>query len=146
MRSNLEFAGKVALVTGGNSGIGAATAKLLAELGAQVVITGRRSREGQLLINEIACKGGTAAFFRGDLSQSEQVRRIVPFTVQTFGRLDYAFNNAGIEGKFGVPLGEQAEAVFDEVIGINLKGAFLSLKLTALTDSRDARRMQLSFR
>jgi NAD(P)-dependent dehydrogenase (short-subunit alcohol dehydrogenase family) len=96
MGSNLEFAGKVALITGGNSGIGAAAAKRLAELGALVVVTGRRHREGRLLVNDIKRSSGSVAFIQADLSQPEQVKRIVPFTLETFGRLDYAFNNAGI--------------------------------------------------
>jgi NAD(P)-dependent dehydrogenase (short-subunit alcohol dehydrogenase family) len=69
MGSNLEFAGKVALVTGGNSGIGAAAARRLAELGAQVVITGRRQREGRVLVEDIKRNCGSAAFIQADLSQ-----------------------------------------------------------------------------
>jgi NAD(P)-dependent dehydrogenase (short-subunit alcohol dehydrogenase family) len=91
----MEFAEKVALVTGGNSGIGAAAARRLAELGAQVVITGRRQREGRLLVEDIKYKGGSATFIQADLSQPEQVKRIVPFALESFGRLDYAFNNPG---------------------------------------------------
>ena len=74
----VKFVGKVALITGGNRGIGAAAAKHLAELGAQVVITGRRPREGRLVVDEIKHNGGTAAFFEADLSKPEQVKRIVP--------------------------------------------------------------------
>jgi NAD(P)-dependent dehydrogenase (short-subunit alcohol dehydrogenase family) len=73
----LEFAGKVALVTGGNSGIGAAAARRVAELGAQVVVTGRRQSEGRLLVNDIKRNSGSAAFIQADLSQPEQVKRIV---------------------------------------------------------------------
>src|ERR1700733_6067927 len=89
MGNSLQFVGKVALITGGNSGIGAAAARRVAELGADVVITGRRQSEGRLLVNEIKRNGGSAAFIQADLSQPEQVKRIVPFTVETFGRLDY---------------------------------------------------------
>jgi NAD(P)-dependent dehydrogenase (short-subunit alcohol dehydrogenase family) len=89
--TDMKCAGKVALITGGNRGIGAAAAKRLAELGAQVVITGRRPREGRLVVNEIKHNGGTAVFFEADLSEPEQVKRIVPFTLETFERLDYAF-------------------------------------------------------
>jgi NAD(P)-dependent dehydrogenase (short-subunit alcohol dehydrogenase family) len=99
MESSLEFAGKVALITGGNSGIGAAAARRVAELGAQIVVTGRRQSEGQLLVNDIRRNSGSAAFIQADLSQPEQVKRIVPFILKTFGRLDYAFNNAGISGE-----------------------------------------------
>ena len=69
MGNNLEFAGKVALITGGNSGIGAAAAKRVAELGAQVVVTGRRQCEGRLLVNDIKHNLGCAAFIEADLSQ-----------------------------------------------------------------------------
>jgi enoyl-[acyl-carrier-protein] reductase (NADH) len=72
MGNSLEFAGKVALITGGNSGIGAATARHVAELGAQVVLTGRRQSEEQLLVNDIKRNSGSAAFIQADLSQPEQ--------------------------------------------------------------------------
>ena len=71
MGNNLEFAGKVALITGGNSGIGAAAARRVAELGAQVVVTGRRQSEGRLLVNDIKRNSGSAAFIQADLSQPE---------------------------------------------------------------------------
>ena len=73
MKATLEFAGKVALVTGGNSGIGAAAVRRVADLGAQVVITGRRQREGQMLVNEITRNSGSAAFIQADLSQPEEL-------------------------------------------------------------------------
>jgi NAD(P)-dependent dehydrogenase (short-subunit alcohol dehydrogenase family) len=117
----------VALITGGNRGIGAAAAKRVAELGAQVVITGRRQSEGRLLVNEIRRNGGSAAFIKADLSQTEQVKRIVPFAVETFGRVDYAFNNAGISGDNRL-LTDQAEANFDSVFAVNVKALFLLLQ------------------
>jgi NAD(P)-dependent dehydrogenase (short-subunit alcohol dehydrogenase family) len=120
MGNKLEFAGKVALITGGNSGIGAAAARRVAELGAQVALTGRRQREGRLLVNDIKRNGGSAAFIQADLSQPEQVKRIVPFTVETFGRLDYAFNNAGISGENRL-LTDQTEKSFDRVFAVNVK-------------------------
>jgi A-factor type gamma-butyrolactone 1'-reductase (1S-forming) len=127
MGNRLEFAGKVALITGGNSGIGAAAARRLAELGAQVVVTGRRQSEGRLLVNDIKRNSGSAAFIKADLSQPEQVRRIVPFTLRTFGRLDYAFNNAGISGENRL-LTEQTERAFDRVFAVNVKALFLLLQ------------------
>jgi A-factor type gamma-butyrolactone 1'-reductase (1S-forming) len=123
----LEFAGKVALITGGNSGIGAAAARRVADLGAQVVITGRRQREGRLLVNDIKHNSGSAAFIQADLSQPEQVRRIVPFALETFGRLDYAFNNAGISGDSRL-LTHQTEKSFDSVFAVNVKALFLLLQ------------------
>jgi NAD(P)-dependent dehydrogenase (short-subunit alcohol dehydrogenase family) len=127
MGNNLEFSGKVALITGGNSGIGAAAARRVAELGAQVVVTGRRQSEGRLLVNEIKRNGGSAAFIQADLSQPEQVKRIVPFTLETFGRLDYAFNNAGISGENQL-LTDQSEKAFDRVFAVNVKALFLLLQ------------------
>ena len=127
MGSNLEFAGKVALITGGNSGIGAAAARRVAELGAQVVVTGRRQSEGRLLVSDIKRNSGSAAFIQADLSQPEQVKRIVPFTLKTFGRLDYAFNNAGISGENRL-LTDQTEKTFDRVFAVNVKALFLLLQ------------------
>jgi NAD(P)-dependent dehydrogenase (short-subunit alcohol dehydrogenase family) len=127
MKNNVEFADKVALITGGNSGIGAATAKRVAELGACVVITGRRQSEGRRVVSDIKRNGGSAAFIQADLTQPEQVKRIVPFTLETFGRLDYAFNNAGISGESRV-LTDQAEKNFDRVFAVNVRALFLLLQ------------------
>lgn len=123
----MEFAGRVAVITGGNSGIGAAPAKHIAELGAQVIITGRRRDEGQTLVDEIKRRGGSAAFLQVDLSQPEQVKSVIPFVVKTFGRLDYAFNNAGISGESRL-LAEQTEENFDRVFAVNVKALFLLLQ------------------
>jgi A-factor type gamma-butyrolactone 1'-reductase (1S-forming) len=84
MGNNLEFAGRVALITGGNSGIGAAAARRVAELGAQIVVTGRRQSEGRLLVNDIKRNNGSAAFIEADLSQPEQVKRIVALNLTSF--------------------------------------------------------------
>src|SRR5258705_782559 len=127
MGNNLEFAGKVALVSGGNSGIGAAAARRVAELGAQVVVTGRRQSEGRLLVSDIKRNSGSAAFIQADLSQPQQVKRIVPFTLKTFGRLDYAFNNAGISGENRL-LTDQTERAFDHIFAVNVKAMFLLLQ------------------
>jgi NAD(P)-dependent dehydrogenase (short-subunit alcohol dehydrogenase family) len=127
MEKNVEFAEKVALITGGNSGIGAATAKRVAELGACVVITGRRQREGRQVVSDIQRNGGSAAFIQADLSEPEQVKRIVPFTLETFGRLDYAFNNAGISGESRL-LKDQTEENFDRVFAVNVRALFLLLQ------------------
>jgi NAD(P)-dependent dehydrogenase (short-subunit alcohol dehydrogenase family) len=127
MGNNLDFTGRVALITGGNRGIGAAAANRLAELGAQVVITGRRQSEGQLLVDHIRNKSGSAAFIQADLSQPEQVKRIVPFALETFGRLDYAFNNAGISGDNRL-LTSQTQKNFDEVFAVNVRALFLLLQ------------------
>jgi A-factor type gamma-butyrolactone 1'-reductase (1S-forming) len=125
--SDPGFSGKVALITGGTGGIGAATAKRIAELGAKVVITGRREREGQRLVDEIKRNRGCAEFIRADLTQPDQVKLIVPFTLKTFGRLDYAFNNAGIPGD-NRSLVDQTEKNFDRVFAVNVKALFLLLQ------------------
>ncbi len=121
---------KVALVTGATSGIGRETALLFANEGAKVVVAGRRKEEGEEVAALIRKAGGTAKFIRVDVSKADQVEQLINETVSTFGTLNVAFNNAGIEGKLA-PLAEQTEENFDEVIGINLKGAFLSLKYEA---------------
>jgi len=122
-----EFAGKVALVTGGTSGIGAAAARRLAGLGAKVVITGRRCLEGRRLVGEIENLGGCAAFLRADLNDAEQVRLVVPYSLETFGRLDYAFNNAGTSGENRLIV-DQTEEIFDKVFAVNVKALFLLLQ------------------
>jgi NAD(P)-dependent dehydrogenase (short-subunit alcohol dehydrogenase family) len=99
----------------------------MAELGAKVVVTGRRRREGRLLVSEISRKGGSAAFFRADLSRPDEARRIVPFAVETFGHLDYAFNNAGISGDNRL-LVDQTEENFDRVFAVNVRALFLLLQ------------------
>ena len=126
-KSDLEFAGKVALITGRTRGIGAATARRVAELGAKVLITGRREHKGRLLVEEIKRSGGCAAFIKADLAQPEEVRLLVPFSVETYGRLDYAFNNAGISGDSRL-LVDQTVENFDRVFGVNVKALFLLLQ------------------
>src|SRR5215469_1935683 len=124
-----EFAGKVALVTGGTSGIGAATARRLASLGAKVVIIGRRCLEGRSLLSEIKSLGGCAVFLRTDLNDAEQVRLVVPYALETFGRLDYAFNNAGTSGENRL-LVDQTEETFDKVFAVNARDGRLFLLIT----------------
>jgi NAD(P)-dependent dehydrogenase (short-subunit alcohol dehydrogenase family) len=121
---------KVALVTGATSGIGRETAILFGKEGAKVVVAGRRKEEGEEVAALIRKAGGTAKFIQTDVSKEDQVEHLINETVAAFGTLNIAFNNAGTEGKFG-PLNEQTEAIFDETININLKGAFLSLKYEA---------------
>ena len=118
---------KVALVTGGTTGIGRDTAVLFAKAGAKVVVSGRRETEGKETSNLIRAAGGDGLFVKSDVSKSSDVQSLVQKTVEKFGRLDIAFNNAGIEGKW-VPLIEQSLADWDAVIDINLKGTWLCLK------------------
>lgn len=122
-----ECDGKVALVTGGTSGIGRETAVLFARKGARVVVAGRRENEGMATVDLIHGAGGEGIFVQTDVSQAFDVKRMVEKTVDVFGGLDYAFNNAGIEGKW-VAIVEQTEEDWDQTIDINLKGTWLCLK------------------
>src|SRR5947209_20451531 len=94
---NGKLSGKVALVTGGTSGIGKTTAIEFARAGAKVVLTGRREKEGAGVVAEIEKDGGAAAFIRADVAKETDAKAMVDFTVDTYGRLDVAFNNAGVE-------------------------------------------------
>ena len=119
------FEGKVALVTGGNTGIGKATALLFAQEGAQVVIAARRVDEGMQTVEEIRQAGGEAIFIKTDVAQAAEVEGLVRHTVATYGRLDCAFNNAGIGGGL---LHEWPEEEWDRLVNINLKGVWLCMK------------------
>jgi NAD(P)-dependent dehydrogenase (short-subunit alcohol dehydrogenase family) len=121
-----QFEGRVALVTGGNAGIGRATALAFAEGGAKVVIAARREAEGDKVVSEIVAGGGEATFVKVDVRDGEQVEALVDAVVATYGRLDHAFNNAGVAA--GGALHEMEEDVWDRVLDINLKGVFLSMK------------------
>jgi NAD(P)-dependent dehydrogenase (short-subunit alcohol dehydrogenase family) len=122
-----EFEGKVALVTGGGSGIGRGTALAFAREGAKVVIADRDVQRGEETISMIRDAGGTASFRRTDVSVAAEIEALVDYTMTTYGRLDLAFNNAGIEGDVK-PLADQTESNFDAVMDINVKGVWLSMK------------------
>lgn len=121
---------KVALITGASSGIGWATAKAFAAKGAKIVLAARRENELTTLASEIKASGGEASFVQTDVSSSDEVQNMVDHTVQTYGRLDYTVNNAGIEGVFA-PITEIPDDQWEKVIDINLKGTFLCLKYQA---------------
>ena len=123
-----EFEGKVALVTGGGSGIGRATALAFAREGAQVVIGNRNVERGEETVSMIREAGGTASFRRTDVVVAAEVEMLVEHAVKTCGRLDVAFNNAGIEGEVKPTLIDHTEANFDAVMGVNVKGVWLSMK------------------
>ena len=122
-----ELQNKVALITGGTTGIGRDTAVLFAKNGAKVVISGRRETEGNEAIALVRAAGGDGLFVKSDVSKSSDVQSLIAKTVETLGRLDIAFNNAGIEGQWK-PIIEQSEEDWDSVIDINLKGTWLCLK------------------
>ncbi len=120
--------GKVAIVTGGGSGMGRATAILFAKEGAKVVVAGRGVEAGEETVRMIKEAGGKAIFAKTDVSKTEDVKKMVKTTVDTYGELDILFNNAGIVEPEVVPLHEVKEEDFDKVIAINLKGVFLCMK------------------
>ena len=122
-----ELEGKVGLVTGGTSGIGRETAVLFAKAGARVVVAGRREPEGTETVELIRAAGSDGLFVKTDVSKAFEVEALVQKAVEKFGRLDVAFNNAGIEGVW-VPIIEQSEDDWDQTIAINLKGVWLCLK------------------
>jgi A-factor type gamma-butyrolactone 1'-reductase (1S-forming) len=123
----MDLTGKVALITGGTAGIGEATVHRISRTGAKVVFVGRDEENGRLIESELKDEGRDAFFLRADVSVPEEVRQVVPETIRVFGRLDYAFNNAGISGH-NRPLAEQSETNFDEVFHVNVKGLFIIMQ------------------
>jgi NAD(P)-dependent dehydrogenase (short-subunit alcohol dehydrogenase family) len=122
-----DMNGKVALVTGGSAGIGRATAQLFAERGASVVVSDVDVAGGEKTVRLITEADGAAAFVQADISDEEQVERMVRRAVDEFGGLDYAFNNAGIEGGLTTTVDTSLDA-WNRVIAINLTGTFLCMK------------------
>jgi NAD(P)-dependent dehydrogenase (short-subunit alcohol dehydrogenase family) len=123
----MRLANKVALVTGGSSGMGRATAKVFAQEGAKVAIIGRNESRGRQVVDEIGRDGGKAIFVKTDVRLAEDCRRAVDATVDAFGRLDILFNNAGVLYANTVP--DCSEEEWDLTIDISLKGTFLMSKL-----------------
>jgi NAD(P)-dependent dehydrogenase (short-subunit alcohol dehydrogenase family) len=121
------FAGTVALVTGGGSGIGRTTALAFAREGIRVVVANRHEADGQHTVEQIRAAGGDALFVRTDVTQETEVRALIERVAQAFGRLDYAVNNAGVSQR-AVPLVEMTEAEFQQVMDVNVKGVWLCLK------------------
>src|SRR3984957_2232885 len=123
----MDFAGKVALITGGGGGIGRATALGFALRGAKVMVVDADADSGHASVDIITQRGGAAAFVQADVTKSASVRDYVEQTLAAYGRIDAFFNNAGIEGKV-VPIQDYDEDVFDRVIAVNLKGVFLGMR------------------
>lgn len=119
------FTNKVVIVTGGVSGIGRAAALAFAKRGAKVAVADWT--ENQETVELITASGGEAIFIKCDVSKADDVKAMVDKTVATFGRLDYAFNNAGIEGATA-PTKDCTEENWDKTIGVNLKGIWLCMK------------------
>lgn len=122
----MRLQGKVALITGGTSGIGSATAVRFAAEGAKVAITGRNVERGEQVLNEIAEKGGDAIFIRSDVRSAADCREAVERTLERYGQIDVLFNNAGVFHPKSTT--DCSEEEWDETIDSSLKGAFLMSK------------------
>ncbi len=122
-----RFVGKVVLITGATSGIGRATAEEFAQAGARVVFCGRRTQLGEEVARGIVAKGGVARYLRADVTIPADIEALIATTVAEFGRIDIAFNNAGIEGS-GQPVEALSLDNWDRVINTNLRGVLLAMK------------------
>jgi NAD(P)-dependent dehydrogenase (short-subunit alcohol dehydrogenase family) len=125
--SSQKLAGKVALVTGGGGGIGRATALAYAREGAKVAVVDIDERAARAVGEAVAAQGGETISLATDVSRSEQVAAMVEQVVARFGRLDIAFNNAGIDIEHE-PLAKLSEADFDKLVAVNIKGVWLCMK------------------
>jgi NAD(P)-dependent dehydrogenase (short-subunit alcohol dehydrogenase family) len=124
----MNLKGKVALITGGNSGIGRATAQVFAREGAKVVIAARNAERGEEVVKDIQKSGGEAFFVTTDVSKSEQIESLVNKTVERYGRLDCAINNAAAyTGAFSLTA-DFTEEEFDHTMAVDLKGVWLGMK------------------
>ncbi|MNF79926.1 SDR family oxidoreductase [Pseudomonas alkylphenolica] len=124
---SMTFSGQVALVTGGAAGIGRATALAFATEGLKVVVADLDAAGGQGTVDLIRAAGGEALFVTCNVTREADVQQLLACTIEAYGRLDYAFNNAGIEIEQG-RLAEGSEAEFDAIMGVNVKGVWLCMK------------------
>ncbi len=125
--ANGKFQGKVVLITGATSGIGEATARAFAKEGAIVHFCGRREALGNKIAQEINAQGGRSSYQKADVRNEQEVKAFIDTCVQKYGRIDIAFNNAGIEAT-AAPLAEQSLENFTNVMTTNVVGYFLSMK------------------
>ena len=125
---NNRFQNKVVIVTGATSGIGKVAARAFAKEGAKVVLAARRAEEGLQVAQSIKDAGGEALFIKTDVANSDDVANMVAKTIEAYGKLDCAFNNAGIGGDAMKPTADHSEANWDNVINVNLKGVWLCMK------------------
>ncbi|MBS1708587.1 MAG: SDR family oxidoreductase [Armatimonadetes bacterium] len=124
-----DFESLVSIVTGATSGIGKATAKLLAQKGSKVVVAGRREAEGQAVVDDIKANGGEAVFVKTDVTSESDVQNLVARTLETYGRVDVAFLNSGVF-RFNA-IGKQLADDLAEQIDVNIKGVYYGLKHVA---------------
>ncbi len=123
-----DFDGKVAMVTGAGSGMGRATAILFAKRGAKVVVADVDAKGGEDAVKRIKDAGGDATFVKCDVSKTEEVQALIKKTVELYGKIDCAYNNAGVNKGIGTPTADYREEDWDATHGINLKGIFLCMK------------------
>ena len=123
----LDFQGKISLVTGAGSGIGRASAMAFARSGAKVVAADISASEGGQTVQKIKAAGGEAFFIQTDVAKSSEVQSLIQKTVQQYGRLDFAHNNAGTEGMLA-PTADCTEENWDKILATNLKGIWLCMK------------------
>ena len=131
-----QLDGKIALIIGGSTGIGRATAVAFGQAGATVVVAGRGIERGKGTETLVQQTGAEALFIETDVTSDRSVRNLIDQTIEKFGRLDAAFNNAGIEGKVA-PIAQTTEEDFDSIINTNLKGVYLGLKYQILQMSKN---------
>jgi len=123
--SNLN--GRTALITGGTSGIGEATAYAFAAEGARVAVAGRRADRGAQVVNKIAADGGEALYIRADMSSDSDIKAMVDHVIGAWGQLDFAFNNAGMFGT-EAPFHAYDDDIWDQWMDVNLKGVYRCMK------------------
>ena len=118
---------KAIIITGGSTGIGRATALRAAQEGARLTIADVNLKDGEAVVAEINSKGGTAQLVKTDVTRSAEVQAMIAATVSAYGRLDGAFNNAGIEGQF-TSITKMTEEEYDRTLSVDLKGVWLCVK------------------
>lgn len=127
MKKNNQWKDKVVLVSGGGSGMGRSVCIALAREGAKIILGNRNAQAGQSVVDEITSASGQAAFQLTDIANAKDCEALVQFAIDTYGRLDCAFNNSGIQREFG-PIHETAVKDLSETIDVNLKGTLYLMK------------------
>jgi NAD(P)-dependent dehydrogenase (short-subunit alcohol dehydrogenase family) len=124
----MRFKDQVVLITGASSGIGEDSARAFAEEGAHVFLVARRTEKGETVAQSIRDAGGSATFFKADMGNRKEIEAMVNACIATYGRLDVAFNNAGIEGDFFVETHKHSEEAWDDLLAINLTGVWYCMR------------------